>query len=156
MEKVYADKKGRAVFQCPHCGFKNEFDASGLRNKDSRIRVKCKCGESVPTLVEFREYYRRNVTLSGWCHVHRSGALLEMHVRDLSMSGLSFSLDSPPEGEDATLVVGDIVTIQFRLDCPPQNLLQRRAEIRNIRNGSVGAQFSKSEYDKELGFYLLR
>ena len=32
-------------------------------------------------------------------------------LRDLSMSGLSFSLDSPPEGEDATLVVGDIVTI---------------------------------------------
>lgn len=48
-----------------------------------------------------------------------------------------------------------MVTVQFRLDAPPENVVQRKAEVRNVRGGAIGAKFSKSEYDKELGFYLL-
>jgi len=55
----------------------------------------------------------------------------------------------------ADLQVGDVITVRFRLDSPPQNFIQRTASIRNIRSGIIGAKFSRSEYDKELGFYLL-
>jgi hypothetical protein len=156
MEKIFADKQGKAVFQCPECGFKTAFDASGYRDRDSRIRVKCRCGKSVPLLVEFREYYRRPVSLPGWCHVHRTEALLEIRIHDLSMSGLSFSVESPDSGEPVSFVVGDALTLQFRLDRPPNDLIQRKGEVRNVRDGGIGVRFSKSEYDKELGFYLLR
>lgn len=156
MLKVYADKQGRAVFHCPHCGFMTEFDASNYRNRDSRIKIKCRCGESMVMLVEFREYYRRLVSLVGYCRVHRTGQDLEMKVRDLSMSGLSFSLESAAGDEtEAPVEVGDVITVRFRLDAPPENLIQRLAEVRNIRGQAIGAKFSKSEYDKELGFYLL-
>ena len=156
MEKIYADKQGKAVFQCPDCGYKTAFDASGYKEKDSRIRIKCRCGKSVPLLVEFREYYRRVVSLSGWCHVHRTEALLEIRINDLSMSGLSFAVEAAESGESTSFQVGDALTLQFRLDRPPHDLIQRRGEVRNIRPGGVGVRFSKSEYDKELGFYLLR
>lgn len=156
MEKIFADKQGKAVFQCPECGFKTAFDASGYKEKDSRIRVKCRCGTSVPVLVEFREFYRRAVSLQGWCHVHRTEALLEIRINDLSMSGLSFSVESPDSGEPMSFKVGDAITLQFRLDRQPHDLIQRRGEVRNIRSGGIGVRFSKSEYDKELGFYLLR
>ena len=156
MEKVYADKHGHAVFQCPHCRFQTSFDASGYRARDSRIRIRCRCGKNVLLLVEFREFYRRAVKLFGWCRVHRTEAYLEIRLHDLSMSGLSFSIESEVNEEEPPIVVGDVLTVQFRLDCPPGNLIQRRSEVRNIRNESIGVSFSKSEYDKELGFYLLR
>ena len=156
MLKVYADKQGKAVFHCPHCGFMTEFDASAYRDRDSRIKIKCRCGESMVMLVEFREYYRRPVFLVGYCRVHRTGQDLEMKVRDLSMSGLSFSLESAAGDQaEAPLEVGDVITVRFRLDAPPENLIQRLAEVRNVRGQAIGAKFSKSEYDKELGFYLL-
>ncbi|GAB6111523.1 PilZ domain-containing protein [Desulfomicrobium salsuginis] len=156
MDKVYADKQGKAVFQCPECGFKTAFDASSYREKDSRIKIKCRCGVSVPVLIEFRAYYRRPVALSGWCHVHRTEELLEIRVNDLSMSGLSFTVEGGTGESPAALEVGDALTVQFRLDRPPHDLIQRRGEVRNIRETAVGVRFSKSEYDKELGFYLLR
>ena len=155
MLKVYADKQGKAVFHCPHCGFATNFDASAYRNRDSRIKIRCRCGESITMLVEFREYYRRTVSLVGWCRVHRTGTDLEIKVRDLSLSGLSFSLESPPEEDQEALQVGDVITVRFRLDSPPENFIQRTASVRNIRSGAIGAKFSRSEYDKELGFYLL-
>jgi hypothetical protein len=155
MLKVYADKKGNAVFHCPLCGFVTNFDASAYRDRDSRIRIKCRCGESMTMLVEFREYYRRSVSLAGRCTLHRTGEDLEIRVRDLSMSGVSFSFESSVEEDQAGLQVGDVVTVRFRLDSPPENLIQRTASIRNIRSGAIGAKFSRSEYDKELGFYLL-
>ena len=156
MEKVYADKHGHAVFQCPHCRFQTSFDASGYRARDSRIRIRCRCGKNVLLLVEFREFYRRAVKLFGWCRVHRTEANLEIRLHDLSMSGLSFSLELPVSDQGgAHIEVGDVVTVQFRLDAPPENVVQRKAEVRNVRGGAIGAKFSKSEYDKELGFYLL-
>lgn len=155
MLKVYADKQGKAIFHCPHCGFVTNFDASAYRNRDSRIKIRCRCGENMTILVEFREYYRRSVSLIGWCRVHRTGTDMEMKVRDLSLSGLSFSLESPPEEDVKALQIGDVITVRFRLDSPPENFIQRTASIRNIRSGVIGAKFSRSEYDKELGFYLL-
>jgi uncharacterized Zn finger protein len=155
MLKVYADKKGKAVFHCPHCGFVTNFDASAYRDRDSRIRIKCRCGESMTMLVEFREYYRRSVSLAGRCTVHRTREELEIKVRDLSMSGLSFSIELSKEEDQAVLQIGDVVTVRFRLDSPPENLIQRTALVRNIRSGIIGAKFARSEYDKELGFYLL-
>jgi len=86
--------------------------------RDSRIKIRCCCGESMIMLVEFREYYRRTVSLVGWCHVHRTEKDLEMKVRDLSLSGLSFSLESSSDEDMADLQVGDVITVRFRLDSP--------------------------------------
>ncbi len=72
------------------------------------------------------------------------------------MSGMSFSVELKENGGKALMNVGDVLTVQFRLDCPPQSLIQRRAEVRNIRGDLIGVSFFRSEYDKELGFYLLR
>jgi hypothetical protein len=159
MEKVYADAQGRTTFLCPHCSFKIDFDASAYRDRDSRIRIKCRCGKSTPVLIEFRKFYRREVSLTGSCRVHRTGAVLGIRVHDLSMSGLSFSIefkdDSKSKSDGPELVVGDVVSVQFHLDNQARTLVQRRAEVRNLRPGRCGVGFFKTEYDKDLGFYLL-
>lgn len=156
MQKVFADKQGQAVFACPHCGFSTSFDASAYRDRDSRIVIRCRCGKKMSLLVEFRKFYRRAVSLVGQCENHRTKETLDIRLHDLSMSGLSFSIASDRTGETPPLQVGDVLTVQFRLDYPPKDLIQRRAEVRNMRGDVIGVQFFRSEYDKELGFYLLR
>jgi hypothetical protein len=159
MEKVYADSQGRATFLCPHCAGKIDFDASAYRDRDSRIRIKCRCGQSTPVLIEFRKFYRREVSLTGSCRVHRTGMMLGIRVHDLSMSGLSFTIefrdDSRSQSEGSEITVGDVVSVQFHLDNQARTLVQRRAEVRNIRMGRYGISFFRTEYDKDLGFYLL-
>jgi len=159
MEKVYADSQGGAVFLCPHCGFKVDFDASGYRDRDSRIRIKCRCGQSVPVLIEFRKFYRRQDSLRGRSRVHRTGNVLEIRVHDLSMTGLSFAVESREgsldQGIDGDCVVGDVLSLQFWLDNPAQTLIQRKGEVHNVRQDRCGVSFFRSEYDKDLGFYLL-
>jgi hypothetical protein len=156
MQKVFADKQGQAVFLCPHCGFTTSFDASAYKDRDSRIAVKCRCGKKVSLLVEFRKFYRRAVSLVGQCENHRTKETLDIRLHDLSMSGLSFSVASNRVEEASPFQVGDVLTLQFRLDYPPKDLIQRRAEVRNMRGDVIGVHFFRSEYDKELGFYLLR
>jgi hypothetical protein len=156
MLKIFADKQGQAIFVCPHCGFSTSFDASAYRERDSRITIKCRCGKKLALLVEFRKFYRRAVSLLGQCENHRTKESLDIRLHDLSMSGLSFSVASIREVETPPFQVGDVLTVQFRLDYPPRDLIQRRAEVRNMRGDVIGVQFFRSEYDKELGFYLLR
>ena len=156
MQKVFADKQGQTVFVCPHCGFSTSFDASAYRERDSRIAIKCRCGKKVPLLVEFRKFYRRAVSLLGQCANYRTKESFDIRLHDLSMSGLSFSIASKKTAEATPFQVGDVLTVQFRLDYPPKDLIRRRAEVRNIRGEVIGVHFFRSEYDKELGFYLLR
>lgn len=156
MEKIFVDKKGIAVFTCPHCGFVRTFDASGYREKDSRIKIKCRCGESVPVLIEFREYYRKQVNLAGQCYLHRTKEVFQIRVQDLSLKGVCFFVLAKPGMEDSPLLVDDVVTIQFRLDNPAEDVIERRALVKNVKGLRAGANFTRTEYDKELGFYLMR
>lgn len=155
MEKIYADKHGKALFRCPQCGYERSFDASAYRNKDSRMKIKCRCGESVPILIEFREYYRKDVNLLGQCTL-QGGDVLQIMLHDISLHGCSFSVTSPGDVIEKILRVEDVVTVQFYLDNPARDFIERRAVVRNIRQDRVGVRFSRSEYDKVLGFYLMR
>lgn len=155
MDKIYADKQGRAVFRCPHCGFERSFDASAYRERDSRMKIKCRCGESVPVLIEFREYYRKSVNLLGQCLLHKTGELIQIRLHDLSLHGFSFSPTAQPVSQ-AGIEIEDVITIQFYLDNQARDYIERRAVVRNIRSDRIGAGFSRAEYDKVLGFYLMR
>lgn len=156
MEKIYTDPKGKAVFRCPHCGFERSFDASAYRNRDSRIRIKCQCGQSVPVLIEFREYYRKSVNLYGLCHLPRTGEAFQIVVKNLSLQGAGFEVVPRPGVGGSPLLDGDIIAIEFNLDNAAGHLIKRKAIVININGLYSGVRFAKSEYDKELGFYLMQ
>ncbi len=166
MEKIFVDKHGSAVFRCPHCGFTRQFNASSYRDKDSRIKIKCQCGEVVPVLIEFREFFRKQVelfghgvvlsTLTGRSMLHRTREKFPLKIEDLSMNGLRFCLVPDLGKEPDALEVDDVLSVQFRLDNRSRDLIERKVVIRNVYGSSYGVSFIRSEYDKELGFYLLR
>lgn len=166
MEKIFVDKQDMAVFRCPHCGFTRHFNASGYRDKDSRVKIKCQCGEVVPVLIEFREFFRKRVelfghgmvlsTITGRSMLHRTKEKFAIKVEDLSMNGLRFGLVSDFGKDLDELAVDDVLSVQFRLDNRSRDLIERKAVIRNVYGSSYGVSFIRAEYDKELGFYLLR
>ena len=156
MERIYADKQGTAVFRCPHCLFERRFDASSYRDRDSRITIKCQCGERIPVLIEFREFYRKSVNLLGRCTFPTFQQDVDVQINDISMTGASITVEFKHALADFTAHVGDVVTLEFHLDNPSRDLIRRRAEVCNINGSQMGVRFARSEYDKELGFYLLR
>ncbi len=166
MEKIFVDKHGSALFRCPHCGFTKQFPASPYRDKDSRIKIKCRCGETVPVLIEFREFFRKPVelfgqamvlsTISGQSALHRVREKFPIKVTDLSLNGMRFSIVPDPSQEPCALAVEDVIMASFRLDNRSQDLIERKAVIRNVYASSYGVSFIRTEYDKELGFYLMR
>lgn len=156
MEKIFAGKNGGAVFTCPHCGFVKTFDASAYRNRDSRLTLKCQCGQQVPVLIEFREHYRKQVNLSGECFLPRTNSTFHIRIKDLSLSGLFFTILSNMREDRSPFLVNDAVTIQFYLDEHSQKMIERKAVVKNIKESGIGVNFTQTEYDKELGFYFLR
>lgn len=156
MEKIFAGKRGGAVFSCPVCGFTKTFDASIYRNKDSRITIKCQCGQQIPVLIEFREHYRKQVNLLGECFLHRTNSILHIRIHDLSLNGLSFSLLRNTSEENSSFQPNDQIALQFYLDNASQDMIERNAIIKNINGAVVGVSFIRAEYDKALEFYLMR
>lgn len=156
MEKIFTDSKGKANFRCPHCGFERSFDASAYRERDSRIRIKCQCGQTVPVLVEFREYYRKSVKLAGLCRLARTGEAFQITVKDLSLQGIGFEVVPNPGMSGSPFLHNDLIAVRFRLDNAAGHVIERKAHVVNIRDLFAGARFAKSEYDKELGFYLMQ
>lgn len=156
MEKIYADKHGKALFRCPHCGYERSFDASAYQSRDSRMKIKCRCGESVPVLIEFREYYRKDVALLGQCILPGTKEMVQIRLHDISLHGCSFSFADGRTTSEALLQPEDVVTVQFYLDNQARDFIERKAVVRNVRADRVGVKFSRTEYDKVLGFYLMR
>lgn len=156
MQKIFANKKGGAVFTCPHCGFVKPFDASAYRDKDSRLTIKCQCGQQVPVLIEFREQFRKQVSLSGECLLHRTNTTFNIRISDISLSGLGFILLNSHSEKNIPFVIGDTVSLKFYLDNANRDLISQRATIKNIQREKMGVRFIRAEYDKTLGFYLMQ
>lgn len=156
MEKIFVDKHGNALFRCPHCNFERHFDASSYKEKDSRVKIKCRCGESVPILIEFREFYRKAVTLDGHCMLQRTRETFNIKLHDISLNGMSFSVVPVPGMSNSPFLQGDVVAVVFRLDNRSADLIQKKGVVRNVSGLRAGIRFSHQEYDKELGYYLMR
>lgn len=166
MEKIFVDKQGLALFRCPHCGFTRQFDASAYRDKDSRLKIKCRCGETVSVLIEFREFFRKQVELYGQATVLSTGSgaaslrpvnvTFPMKVMDLSLNGMRFLIMRELAQNPTSLEVNDVVRASFRLDNRSRDLVERKAVVCNANDPTYGVRFIRSEYDKDLGFYLMR
>lgn len=156
MEKIFVDKHGNALFRCPYCAFERHFNASSYKEKDSRVKIKCHCGQTVPVLIEFREFYRKPVTLEGHCFLQRTRETFSIKIHDISLNGMSFSVVPTPGMSNSPFLVEDAVVMAFRLDNRAADQIQKKGNVRNISGLRAGIRFSHQEYDKELGYYLMR
>jgi hypothetical protein len=74
-------------------------------------------------------------------------------IQDLSISGLSFDCFSSD-----IFKVGDDLTLEFVLEDEHQTVIKKEAIVRNIRESSIGCEFTSGNelvFTGPLGYYVM-
>ena len=118
----------------PFC-LKSEVDPQSLASRSSQER---------------REYFRKQVHLSGEYTNCRSSSSGQLQVEDLSLRGLKFSSIGASD-----IRKGDTLTLSFVLDDQASSRIKRKARVQHKDGNSFGVEFiNPPDTDKDLGFYL--
>lgn len=157
-EKVFVTGNNMAVFECPQCKNGKSVDVS--RYKDIRqvvrIKVKCPCGHSYKVVLERRKNFRKDVNFPGTYTQVLSDYREDkggMTVKDLSGSGVKIKLNVEKDFK-----IGDIISVEFRLNDKQRSPIKKNAVIKKISDLYLGLEFnslsSSDPSDKAIGFYM--
>ncbi len=154
-QKVFVSGKSETLIVCKKCGQAKTVDIQPKDVRGKTAQVRCKnCGHSFQVVFEARSKYRKDTSLEG--HYLRKDAagdeFGQMAVCDLSMGGLRFE----PSGK-TVFVVGDLVTVDFRLDDENKSMIRAGAIVKSIGERDIGVEFVALDDHtrKVLGFYLM-
>ena len=100
--------------------------------------------------MDFRNYYRKNVRLTGEYFVQGKDEKREILIEDISKTGIKFATLTPHNFSK-----GDLVELKITLDTPMRMEVRTRVKILWIIDRNVGAQFNDPKLlEKDLGLYL--
>jgi hypothetical protein len=153
--RVVLNDEKEGMFICTNC---KKFIIKDLKkfdnaNNSNRLKVKCKCGHVFRAMVERRHSLRKSVNLVGRCLYidnFRKANKQIIKIRDISMTGLQYSVNNFPEYR-----VGDTIVVDFRLDNRERTKIQEKAEVKYICSEKVGIQFEEKNLIGKLGIYLM-
>ena len=150
-KKIYVRPDNTVVLTCPYCGQQREVLVGFFRDK-RKLRIKC-C-HSFKVIIEFRKRIRKKITLEG-TYINHSQEDREdnLTIQDLSISGLSFTCFN-----SHLFKVEDELTLEFILDDEYQSVIMKEAIVRNIRESSVGCEFTSGNelvFTGPLGYYVM-
>jgi hypothetical protein len=150
-KKIYVRPDNTIVLTCPHCGQQREVLVRSFKDK-RRLRVRC-C-YTFRVVIEFRKRIRKKIQLNG-TYINHSQEDREdnLTIQDLSVSGLSFTcFNSQP------FKVEDELTLEFILDDEHKTVVIKEAIVRNIRESSIGCEFTSGNelvFTGPLGYYVM-
>ncbi len=152
--KVYVKPDGSALLVCPYCGSQRTVNVAEMSGTKIPVRVNCDCLSSFWASFEFRNTYRKQVSLLGsYTRLPVRAHWYRMTVKDISLKGIQFTTPAMHE-----LKEGDEGTLEFTLDDPNRSRIKRNAVVMWTKDKNVGCTFKNSDlyaYDKDLGFYLM-
>jgi hypothetical protein len=154
-QKVYVNPEGLTVIKCPVCSCEKptRVDSSVIREKNLRNNclVRCTCQKKFAVKLEFRRDSRKNSNLSGEYVCLPTGKPRgRMTVVNISPHGIGLQID-----DSNRFSIGDKLLIMFSLDETEDSLIDRRAEIRVVKENYIGCEFIGSfTLGKALGAYL--
>jgi hypothetical protein len=154
---IYINDDNTATFACPKCqktGIKDLTEYL-LRKKSNRLKARCGCGHAYEIFLEKRKKFRKQTDLLGsYKYIPENTTNPDytgsMSVKDISFSGVRIQLQMMPRFK-----LGDILSIEFRLDDTNRSQIKKKAIVKNIKGLSAGLAFtSPQNHDSVLGFYL--
>ena len=154
--RIFINDRGEGTFICPACNNGVIKDLSQFAQTRTAVRLKCKCscGNSYRVLLERRRHFRKPVNLVGMYFFQGGkGTPVKglIKIRDISQSGIQFSVNSMPEFE-----VGDKLTIEFTLDDDERSQIREAGIVQRIESNIVGLDFKTTDHYGKLGRYLFR
>lgn len=143
----------QVLIACPECNFSKFISVTQFRQHKHLMKIKCLCGHSFRVHIEYRRYCRKKTKFEGLCDLNSTFTdSWKVAIVDISLGGACLELS----GEN-TIKVGDQGTLRFVLDDQKKTSLVKPVIIKSVSNDRIGCQFAENkDFEKELGFYLLR
>jgi hypothetical protein len=138
IQRCYPDEKNRVIISCPHCSKSKMVDATPFTASNREMRIKCSCGRSFISIIEFRKCSRKKTQLRGDFVNKETGEKGEMIVCDLSRTGLGFTSISPHK-----LKTGDVVNVSFIMENANRDKIERTVRVLNIKGNRIGGEFQR-------------
>ncbi len=154
--RIFINDRGEGTFICPTCdkGVIRDLNQFIKTREAVRLKCKCSCGNVYRVLLERRCHFRKPVNLMGVFFFQRpNGSPMKglLKIRDISQSGIQFSVNSMPEFE-----VGDKLIIEFTLDDKEHSRVREEGIVQRIRSNIVGLDFKTTDHYGKLGRYLFQ
>lgn len=130
-----------------------EVSFARFKNVKHEIVTKCSCGKQFIAKLNFRQHYRKPVTLVGQFMNLNSeiDAWTPAKILDLSMGGLRLQMEFT-----TNVRTDDTLRVRFKLDGKKTIAINKQVNVRFIDGNTIGCEFiDLALEEKELGFYLL-
>ncbi|SLM31776.1 putative Type IV pilus assembly PilZ [Desulfamplus magnetovallimortis] len=152
---LYASDHEDTMFVCKECGFQKKIDPSLFSREKKDLKIKCRCGQPYEIHFEFRERFRKDVSLVGMCTLEKNGAKYDVFIKNISMKGIAIDMGFVNKKNFTPFEHGDIMEIEFTLDNLKADFIRKRCVVRTISDNMIGAEFVDGKYNDRLGFYLM-
>lgn len=153
VRKIYCGKKRECPVICHYCGKTNRIDTAAVR-QEQPVEIKCKCSNSFYIQLEQREYYRKDVKLTGMFERvfpdnTEKGKII---IEDISYTGIGCRTLT-----QHNLKIDDVVQLDFFLDDMHNSQITESGIVKDIRDRYLGIAFQDlSQHSRKvIGFYLL-
>jgi hypothetical protein len=152
--EVFVHKKLVVSFSCPVCSLEKTINADRIKDVSHwKVNATCRrCAHKFKVSFNFRKFYRKDTSLHGllYSSFETLEPLGDIHVTDLSLTGIGFEVERAP------LRAGDVAVVRFLLDDEDQSPVEKEVGIISVRGSKVGAVFlDTGGYDVALGKYII-
>ena len=153
IRKIYYGKKGECSVVCHRCGKVSKVDTKKVQ-LNQVIEINCSCQNNFRVQLEKREYYRKEVKLTGTFEkiVPEDTIKGRLIIEDLSYTGIGCRTVTKHYLEK-----DDVVSVDFTLDDVHNSQINENGIVRTVRDRYLGIEFQDlSQHSRKLiGFYLL-
>ena len=153
LRKIYYGKKGDCSVICHQCGKVNRVDTNDVE-LNQVVKINCSCQNSLQVQFEKREYYRKDVQLTGTFEriLPKDTTKGKLIIEDLSYTGIGCRSLAKHY-----LEINDVVSLDFALDDSHNSQITENGIVRTVRDRYLGIEFQDlSQHSRKLiGFYLL-
>jgi len=150
-QKIYVRPDNTVVLTCPYCSLQREVNVALFRGKKD---LNIMCCNRFKVIIEFRKRVRKKTQLEG-TYINHSQKDHEdnLTVQVLSISGLAFTCS-----DSHLFNMKDELTIEFILNDEHETVITKEAIVRNMRESSVGCEFTSGDelvFTGPLGYYVM-
>lgn len=147
--KVYVDETRTASVACAKCGKSRELRFSGKEIPHASL-VTCSCGNKFIVSFEKRQYYRKELDVSGTCFVEGGPPEgIPVKMKDISLGGAHFTILGGHSFQP-----GQKLGLDFRLK---GEIIRLTISVRHVSGENVRAETTAiDEHSRKIiGFYLM-
>ena len=149
---VHVRDNNTATLICPACGTIKHLSAGKFQHSRHTMAVRCRCQHVFNVLLDFRRYFRKQISLPGTYIITSDGGVGGgvIHIHNISRGGLGFTVSGLHRIEE-----GQEVLLEFQLNDRKKSALRKPAMVKSVCQNAVGCQFKdNAELDRDLGFFL--